>query len=43
MTAIDIATLRKHIGTRIVDEDVATAAPLRGHRRHLRPQGSRAA
>ena len=29
MTAIDIATLRKHIGTRIVDEDVATEAPLR--------------
>jgi 3-methylfumaryl-CoA hydratase len=28
MTAIDIATLRRHIGTRIVDEDVATAAPL---------------
>ena len=29
MTAIDIATLRRHIGTRIVDEDVATAAPLK--------------
>ena len=29
MTAIDIATLRKHIGTRIIDEDVATEAPLK--------------
>jgi 3-methylfumaryl-CoA hydratase len=29
MTAIDIAKLRQHIGTRISDEDVATEAPLR--------------
>jgi 3-methylfumaryl-CoA hydratase len=29
MTAIDIAKLRQHIGTRISDEDVATQAPLR--------------
>ena len=29
MTAIDIAELRRHIGTRISDEDVATEAPLR--------------
>ena len=29
MTAIDVAALRRHIGTRIVDEDVATQAPLK--------------
>ena len=29
MIAIDISALRKHIGTRIVDEDVATEAPLK--------------
>ena len=29
MTAIDISALRRHIGTRIVDEDVATEAPLK--------------
>ena len=29
MTAMDIAALRRHIGTRIVDEDVATQAPLK--------------
>jgi 3-methylfumaryl-CoA hydratase len=29
MTAIDIAQLRRHIGTQISDEDVATEAPLR--------------
>jgi 3-methylfumaryl-CoA hydratase len=28
MTAIDVSALRRHIGTRIVDDDVATAAPL---------------
>jgi 3-methylfumaryl-CoA hydratase len=28
MTAIDVAALRRHVGTRIVDEDVATRAPL---------------
>ena len=30
MAEIDIAPIRAHLGTRIVDEDVATAAPLRG-------------
>lgn len=29
MTALDVAALRRHIGTRMVEEDVATAAPLR--------------
>src|SRR5581483_853164 len=29
MTAIDIAALRRHIGTRISDEDMATEAPLK--------------
>ena len=29
MTAIDIASLRRHIGTKISDEDVATQAPLK--------------
>ena len=29
MTAIDVASLRRHIGTRISDEDVATQAPLK--------------
>ena len=29
MIAIDAAALRQHIGTRIVEEDVATAAPLK--------------
>jgi 3-methylfumaryl-CoA hydratase len=29
MTAIDVAALRRHIGTRISDEDVATEAPLK--------------
>ena len=29
MTAIDIAKLRRHIGTRISEEDVATEAPLK--------------
>src|SRR5581483_6990182 len=29
MTSIDIAALRRHIGTRISDEDVATEAPLK--------------
>ena len=29
MTAIDVAGLRRHIGTRITDEDVASEAPLR--------------
>ena len=29
MTPIDIAALRRHIGTRISEEDVATEAPLR--------------
>jgi len=29
MTNIDIAALRRHIGTRVVDEDVATEAPLK--------------
>lgn len=29
MTAIDVAALRRHIGTRVGDEDVATEAPLR--------------
>jgi 3-methylfumaryl-CoA hydratase len=29
MTAIDVAALRRHIGTRMVEEDVATEAPLR--------------
>ena len=29
MTAIDIEALRRHIGTRITETDVATAAPLR--------------
>jgi 3-methylfumaryl-CoA hydratase len=29
MTDIDVSALRRHIGTRIVDEDVATAAPLK--------------
>jgi 3-methylfumaryl-CoA hydratase len=29
MTAIDAAALRKHIGTRVVDDDVATEAPLK--------------
>lgn len=29
MTAIDAAALRRHIGTRLVEEDVATEAPLR--------------
>ena len=29
MTAIDVAALRRHIGTRIVDEDTATEAPLK--------------
>jgi 3-methylfumaryl-CoA hydratase len=29
MTSIDIAALRRHIGTRVVDEDVATEAPLK--------------
>jgi 3-methylfumaryl-CoA hydratase len=29
MTAIDAAALRRHIGTRIVEEDIATEAPLR--------------
>jgi 3-methylfumaryl-CoA hydratase len=28
MTALDVSALRRHIGTRIVDEDVATEAPL---------------
>ena len=28
MTALDVSALRRHIGTRIVDEDVATKAPL---------------
>ena len=28
MTALDVTALRRHIGTRIVDEDVATEAPL---------------
>jgi 3-methylfumaryl-CoA hydratase len=29
MTAIDIAGLRRHIGTRITHEDVASEAPVR--------------
>jgi 3-methylfumaryl-CoA hydratase len=29
MTAIDVAALRRHIGTRIADEDIATEAPLK--------------
>jgi 3-methylfumaryl-CoA hydratase len=29
MTAIDISALRRHVGTRTVDEDVATEAPLK--------------
>ena len=29
MIAIDEAALKKHIGTRMVDEDVATEAPLK--------------
>ena len=29
MTALDVSALRRHIGTRIVDEDVATEAPLK--------------
>jgi hypothetical protein len=29
MTAIDIAGLRRHMGTPITDEDVVSAAPLR--------------
>ena len=29
MTAIDTAALRRHIGTRIEEEDVATQAPLK--------------
>jgi 3-methylfumaryl-CoA hydratase len=28
MTALDVSALRRHIGTRVVDEDVATEAPL---------------
>ncbi len=29
MTVIDAEALRRHIGTRITEDDVATAAPLR--------------
>jgi 3-methylfumaryl-CoA hydratase len=29
MTAIEVSALRRHIGTRIAEEDVATAAPLK--------------
>jgi 3-methylfumaryl-CoA hydratase len=29
MTAIDVSTLRRYVGTRITDEDVATEAPLK--------------
>jgi 3-methylfumaryl-CoA hydratase len=29
MTRVDLATLRRHIGARITDEAVATAAPLK--------------
>jgi 3-methylfumaryl-CoA hydratase len=29
MTAIDVASLRRHIGTKISDEDIATEAPLK--------------
>lgn len=29
MTAIDAAALRRHIGTRVVEDDIATLAPLR--------------
>src|ERR1700674_237849 len=29
MTAVDVAALRRHIGTRITDEDVATEPPLK--------------
>ena len=29
MTAIDVSALQRHIGTRIVEEDVATEAPLK--------------
>jgi hypothetical protein len=29
MTAIDVAALRRHIGTRIADEDIATETPLK--------------
>ena len=30
MTAIDIEPLKKHLGRKIEDEDVATEAPLKG-------------
>ena len=30
MTEIDLKPIRARLGTKVVDEDVATAAPLRG-------------
>ena len=30
MTALDVSALRRHIGTRIVDEDLATEALTHG-------------
>ena len=37
---VDIDALRKHIGTKIVEHDVATQAPLRGLAVTFRARGS---